>query len=136
MNTKKLVFGAAAAAGVLALGSISFAAAQSADDSPGGPGSHGTMTGHDQMGDHAQMAEHGAMGGQGSEQHTQMQAAAAAALGVTVDELNALLESGKTISDIAAEKGVDLDAFRATMQASHPTGHGAGMTHGAMNGTN
>lgn len=136
MNTKKLVFGAAAAAGLLALGSLSFAAAQSADGPPRGPESHGPMTGHEQMGNHAQMAEHGPMSGQGSEQHTQMHADAAAALGVTVDELDALFESGKTISDIAAEKGVDLDTFRTTMQASHATGHGAGMTHGAMNGTN
>ena len=47
-------------------------------------------------------------------------AVAAGKLGMTVDELQAQLQDGKTVADLASEKGVDLktivDAFMATRQ--------------------
>lgn len=133
MNGKKLVI-SAAAAGVFALGSIGFAAAQAADGTPAGTGArHGTMTGAGPMGgaDHAaRHAATGAAGVQDCDQHDTRHAAAAAALGITVAELDAALDSGKTMADIATEKGVDLDTIRTAMQGSRPANGGAGMGHG------
>jgi hypothetical protein len=42
------------------------------------------------------------------------QAAIAKALGMTTDELTAALKAGKTVEQLATEKGVDLDAARKT----------------------
>ena len=55
-----------------------------------------------------------------------MQDALAEALGITVDELKAQLEAGKTVPEIAAENGVDLATLPGTMQGAHAGGH-AGM---------
>ena len=133
MNTRKLVLGGAmASVGILALGSIGFAVAQTGG-TPGGSDTHGTMTGQGQMGDHAGMTGHQSMGatgdmpGHGTEQQAQMHEVAATALGITVAELDAQLKAGKTIADIAKEKGIDLATLRAAMQGAHPGGHGAGM---------
>jgi hypothetical protein len=50
--------------------------------------------------------------------------AIAKALGITVDELNTALTSGKTVATLAKEKGVDLNKILATWiaeeQAEHP----------------
>jgi hypothetical protein len=50
--------------------------------------------------------------------------AIAKALGMTVDELNTALDSGKTIAGLAKEKGVDVQtiitAYVAEEQAEHP----------------
>jgi hypothetical protein len=133
MNTRQLVLtGAVATIGVLALGSIGFAVAQTGDTPPG-PGVHGTTAGHEQKDNHGGMTGHESMGGtsgmagHGAEQQAQMHEAAAKALGITVAELDAQLKSGKTIADIAKEKGLDLATLRGAMQGAHPSGHGAGM---------
>lgn len=47
--------------------------------------------------------------------------AAAQALGMTSDELSTELQSGKTLSDIATEKGVDLQTVKDAIQAAHDT---------------
>ncbi|HTP11252.1 MAG TPA: hypothetical protein VMP08_23515 [Anaerolineae bacterium] len=44
--------------------------------------------------------------------------AAAKALGMTADELSAELWGGKTLSDIATEKGVDIAAVKAAVEAA------------------
>ena len=44
--------------------------------------------------------------------------AAAEALGMTADELSTQLWGGKTLADIAEEKGVDLQAVRAAVEAA------------------
>ncbi len=53
----------------------------------------------------------GRMGGPGLD-------AAAKALGMTTDELKTELQSGKTLEDIAKEKGVDFAKVQAAMQAA------------------
>lgn len=138
MNTRKIILGGAVmAVGILALGSIGFAAAQTGD-TPNGEGAHGTMAGHGQMGNHASMTGHESMGttgdmsGHGAVQQATMREAAATALGITVAELNSQLASGKTVADIAAARGIDLATLQAAMQAAHPDGHGAGMGTGMM----
>ncbi len=47
--------------------------------------------------------------------HDEMIAVYAEKLGLTVDELNAQLASGKTMSQIASDKGLTVDQFRALM---------------------
>lgn len=140
MNTRKLMLGGAVmAVGILALGTIGFAVAQTSD-TPGDAGAHGTMAGHEQMGNHAGMSGHESMGAMGdmsrfgAGQHATMHEAAATALGITAAELDAELASGKTVADIAATRGIDLSTFQASMQGAHPAGHGAGMGTSEMTG--
>jgi hypothetical protein len=61
------------------------------------------------------------MGGFGpdSEWHTQMQSAVAKALGMTLDELNMQLRSGKTIAQIAQSKDISLTKLHDDVQAAH-----------------
>ena len=66
----------------------------------GGPGGRG---GHGEMGE--KQGEH--------------QAELAAALGMTTEELQTALQSGQTIEEIAAEKGVDLQAFALEQAKEH-----------------
>ena len=47
--------------------------------------------------------------------------AAAEALGMTVDELTTQLWGGKTLADLAEEKGIDLAELRATVEAAVQT---------------
>ncbi len=121
MNTKKLVLaGAVAAVGLLGFATVGLAVAQTG----GGPSPTPAATA---AGPHGHMGDHGAMMGHTSQTHDQVHDAVAKALGITVDELKADLEAGKTIPDIAQEKGVDMTAVTAAMQAAHPEGHGTGM---------
>ena len=46
--------------------------------------------------------------------------AAAKALGMTSDEVKSALESGKTLEDLATEKGVDIQTVRDAVQAVRP----------------
>ncbi len=60
--------------------------------------------------------ERGAPGGRGGhgemgEMHGERHAELAAALGMTIEELQTALQNGQTVEEIAAEKGVDLQAF-------------------------
>ena len=68
----------------------------------GGPGGRGGMGGPGSFGDMREMREM-----RGGEQHEEL----AAALGMTEDELHTAIQGGQTIEEIAAEKGVDLQAF-------------------------
>ena len=56
---------------------------------------------------------HGPLGGAELE-------AAAQALGMTTDELTTALQSGKTLEDLATEKGVDIQTVRDAIQAVRP----------------
>ncbi len=62
---------------------------------------------------HGRMAMRGGPGG-----HLNIVEAAAAELGMTADELKAELEAGKTILDVAAEKGVDATTLTANVTAA------------------
>ena len=140
MNTRKLVIGTVGAA-VLALGGIGFAAAQTADDPPGNGPQQGTVDGRGPMRGNGDMIRQQAMDGTGiacndTDQQTQMHEAAATALCITVDELNAELAAGKTVADIAAEKGIDFATVRAAMQEARPAGHGPGAMRGGRFGAN
>jgi hypothetical protein len=45
--------------------------------------------------------------------------AAAGVLGMTTDELSSEFEAGKTLEDVATEKGVDLEDVQQAIQAAH-----------------
>lgn len=126
MNTRftKLVI-TGVVAGAVALGGLGLVAAQT----PGGSGmGAGGMSGG--MGGGAAMMAGQAMHGMMGAQHTQMQAAVAAALGISVEDLQAQLTAGKTVADIARERGVDLTAVQAAMQTAHQTDGMPGMGQG------
>jgi hypothetical protein len=124
MNTKKLVLvGTIAAVGLLGLATVGLAFAQTGDGrTPTASASQTAPHGH--MGNNGAMADHM---GQMGHTHDQMHAAAAKALGITVDDLNAQLKAGKTVPEIANEKGVDMATVTAAMQAAHADGSGPGM---------
>ena len=64
--------------------------------------------------------------------HAQGEATLAKALGLTVEQLQAQLKAGKTVDDLAKEKGINLNALHTTM---HSTMHGAGAPGAMMGGT-
>lgn len=72
-----------------------------------GDGDHGPRMGHGPMGG---MGGHGPMGGMGRGGRGGGVDAAATALGITTEELKTELEAGKTIADVATDKGVDVQA--------------------------
>ena len=121
-------------AGALALAGLGLASAQV----PRGPAmGHPHQDGHGPAmmagmhGNAAMMARH-------QEHHAVM----AAALGMTVEELQAQLAAGTTVAALAQERGVDLAAVHAAMQAEHraagmpATGPGMGMGGPAGAGEN
>lgn len=141
MNTRKLaVAGTLAAIGIIALGTFGFAYAQTGGGDAGA-GMHGTMPATGQMGDHAAMAGHGSMSQMGgmagdcSGPQSQMHEAAAEALGITVADLESQMASGKTIADIAADRGVALETVHEAMHEAGAAGHGHGMMHSGTPGT-
>ena len=79
-------------------------------DGGGIPGGDGQMPGD---GDHGGMGD-GFRGGPGGDDI----AGAADALGMTSDELQTALNSGKTIADLAKDKGVDIDTVIDAMLQS------------------
>lgn len=143
MTHRKLVLVAVTSlVGVVALAGIGLAVAQTASDGDGGmvggnsgTGDHGAMMGSMAGQMSSGMADHGAMMGQMGAHHEQMLATTAAALGITVDELQAELDSGKTIPEVAAERGVDLTSVWDAMHANHPSDHGQAMSGGMMGAT-
>jgi hypothetical protein len=62
---------------------------------------------------------YGAGGGWMFEYHDQMWEALAKALDMTVDELNAALQSGKTVAEIAEEKGISTEDLQQAMLDAH-----------------
>ena len=127
MNTRMKKFGVivgAALVGVLAFSAISFAQTPDTSTSSapiieriqqgfqngferGGPGGRGGHGGPDGFGAMGEM--------RGGEQHAEL----AAALGMTVEELQTAIQNGQTIEEIAAEKGVDLQAFALAQAKEH-----------------
>jgi hypothetical protein len=61
--------------------------------------------------------------------------AAAKVLGMTVDEVKAALQSGKTLQDLAAEKGVNIAEVQAAIQAVHVAEMREAIAQAVANGT-
>ena len=64
---------------------------------------------------------HGMMGGRGLHGSQAGLDAVAEALGMTTDELQAALQDGKTLADLAEEKGVEIQALRDAAEAAEKT---------------
>jgi len=104
MNKKKLWMIIAGLAVLLVIGGIGAVAVYAQSPTPAAPGRHGWP-------------------GFGSGSHQLGQAelnAAAQALGVTLDDLSAQLKSGKTLAQIAAAQGVNLQTVMQAIQAARP----------------
>ena len=132
MTSKKLLL--VVAAGAIGILGITGATAVFADG-PDVPGITGHMGGfgHGTMQGRGRMAE----GTETGPYHDQMHAAAATALGITVTDLEAQLDGGKTVAQIAQERGVDFATVQAAMRDARPQtggrgpmGQGAGMGAG------
>jgi len=92
---------------VLAVPSLVFAQGPADPDEPGTPVGPGGFWAHS--------------GGQGwmAQYQDEMHAAIAEALGLSVDEFEAALDSGQTVWQIAEAQGVSVEALQETMQAAH-----------------
>jgi len=87
-------------------------------DASFGPG--WMMGSSDQAGyGHGRMGERGGMLGASSEMHTFVWNALAETLGLTSDELTTEVSSGKTIAQIAEEKGVSRTDLVAAVETAH-----------------
>ncbi|HSD85289.1 MAG TPA: hypothetical protein VLG46_15610 [Anaerolineae bacterium] len=107
MSRFKKYVGVALLVGIVAaLGISSVASAQSSvTPTPTAPIAPGTPP------------ERGGFGGRGGLHSQAALEAAAKALGMTTDELSAQLWGGKTLADIAEEKGVDIADVKAAVEA-------------------
>ena len=119
-----VIAGAVVVAGALFVGGTTWVSAQT----PPTPWArmHGAMGGMQGHGAMAGTADHAAM----MAQHPEMSAAVAKALGLTTEELQVQIKAGKTVPQIAQEKGINLDTLRTTMMAQHQ----ADGTHRGMGG--
>ncbi len=86
----------------------------------GGGVAHGGMTGGGMMGGDVQAMHRqmGALAAQMQAHHQQVMAVVAQKLGMTVAELTAALEGGKTMAALAQEKGVAWAEIEALMMAN------------------
>jgi hypothetical protein len=109
---KKVMGLATLAAIVAALGISSAAMAQTATTPTPGTGAPTAPTTQN-----AQTAPVGHRGGFGLRSQAALDAAAKA-LGMTADELQAELWGGKTLSDLATEQGVDIADVQAAVEAA------------------
>lgn len=124
MNSKRLfrLAGTTLLAGGLLAGSIGWAAAQE-DPTGGRNGSTTHGPGHDGGGDST--AAHGpGHAKQRDHDDPAHQAAVAEALDLTVEELQAELEDGKTVPQIGEEQGVDLADLHEAIMSQHDTNGG------------
>ncbi len=109
MKTAIKIVGLAVAAAVIVAGGLAFGIGVAEAQGPAGPmGPAGFGPGQGQGG---MMGGYGLMAGY----RDQMHAAIAKALGMSVDDFNAALASGKTAWQIAQEKGFSAEQFRAAM---------------------
>lgn len=127
---KILAVGAVLVALVLAVGVAGYAYAQAPTPPPNPWGRGGMMGGYGggMMGGRGGMM--GGYGGYGAgmmaggyynSMHSYMVAAVAKALGMTTDDLNAALTSGKTMWQVAQEKGKTADEFQKIMVDARKT---------------
>ena len=111
---KALVIGTLIAVLLTALGLAGYAYAQTPNPStPQTPWGRGMMGPGGMMGRGGMMGQRG-RAGQGS-MHEYMEAAMAEAMGVKVEDLEAALDSGKTMWQFAQEKGFTADQFKSIM---------------------
>jgi hypothetical protein len=119
---------------VLTLGAIGLGVAYAQNPFPNRPFTSGGMMGgywSQQGGSNWMSAVHNWMTSTGS-MHTLLWDATANALGLTSDELSAELDSGKTLAELAEERGLDRAAFIAALENAHQAGLSQSVADGIL----
>lgn len=115
---KALLVGSIALVVLIAFGVVGFAAAQSLTPTPNAPfGGQGYGRGRGQGGmmQGGGMMGRGQQGGASGPLHTYMVAAFADALNLTAEDLQAELDAGKTMWQVAEAKGLSIEEFQTLM---------------------
>lgn len=125
---KTLIFVAVLGMFALALGVVGFAYAQ--DDDPATP--FGPWSGRGGHGPGMMGRWYDDGDGEAGPMHETMQASIAAALGLTVEELDAAYDDGNTVWDIAQEQGLTSEEFSALMFDARSTALEQAVTDGSI----
>lgn len=134
MNTKIVKLLVVAVVAVLAVSALGLGVAFAQKPPPNSPFTPGGMMGgywRQQGGSFDMGAMHTRMTSTGG-MHTLVWDSLAKALGLTTDELNAELSSGKTVSELASDKGLDRAALVAELESAHKAGLAQAVTDGVL----
>jgi hypothetical protein len=134
MNTNFVKILVVAAVAVVALGALGLGVAFAQNPTPNSPFPPGGMMGgawSQQGGSFDMGAMHNWMTSTGG-MHTLVWDGLANALNLTSDELTAELNSGKTLSALAEEKGLDRDALVAELESAHQAGLAQAVADGIL----
>jgi hypothetical protein len=134
MNTNLVKILGVAVVAVLAVGALGLGAAFAQNPTPNSPFNPGGMMGDawNQQGDSSWMgAMHNWMTSTGG-MHTLVWDSLANALGLTTDEINAELNSSKTLAELAEEKGLDRVALVSELESAHQAGLAQAVADGAL----
>ena len=134
MNTNFVKILVVAVVAVLALGALGLGVAFAQNPTPNSPFTPGGMMGgywSQQGGSFDMGAMHNWMTSTGG-MHTLVWDALANAFGLTTDELYVELNSGKTLTELASEKGLDKAALVAELESAHQAGLAQAVTDGIL----
>src|SRR3972149_2123646 len=134
MNTNLVKILVVAVVAVLALGALGLGVVYAQNPTPNSPFTPGGMMGgawSQQGGSSWMSAMHNWMNSTGG-MHTLVWDALAKALGLTTDELYAELNSGKTLTALAEEKGLDRTALVAELESAHQAGLAQAVVGGVL----
>ena len=134
MNTKLVKILLVVAVSVIALGALGLGVAYAQNPTPNSPFTPGGMMGGfwgRQGGSNSMSAMHNWMTTTGG-MHTLVWDSVANSLGLTTDELNVELNSGKTLAALAEEKGLDRAALVAELESAHQAGLAQAVTDGIL----
>jgi hypothetical protein len=134
MNTNFVKILVVAVVAVLALGALGLGVAFAQNPTPNGPFTPGGMMGgywSQQGGSNWMGAMHNWMTSTGG-MHTLVWDSLANALGLTSDELTAELNSGKSLTALAEEKGLDRAALVSELESAHQAGLAQAVSDGIL----
>lgn len=134
MNTNFVKILVVALVAILALGALSLGVAFAQNPTPNSPFTPGGMMGgawNQQGGTFDMGAMHNWMTSTGG-MHTLVWDSLAKALGITTDELYTEMNSGKTLSELAEEKGLDRAALVVELESAHQAGLAQAVSDGIL----
>ncbi len=134
MNTTFVKILVVAVVAILALGAFGLGVAFAQNQTPNSPFTPGGMMGgawNQQDGSNWMGAMHDWMSTNGG-MHTLVWDSLAKALGITTDELYTELNSGKTLSELASEKGLDKADLVAELESAHQAGLAQAVSDGIL----
>ena len=134
MKTNLVKILVVAAVAMLALGALGLGVAYAQNPTPNSPFTPGGMMGGfwgRQGGSNSMSAMHNWMTTTGG-MHTLVWDSVANSLGLTTDELNVELNSGKTLAALAEEKGLDQAALVTELEKAHKAGLAQAVADGVL----